>query len=58
MQKYTKNEDLSYARQVFLMAPEADYRSLKLIKQRKDIVNKSVDKGSSTIVLNKSDYIF
>ena len=34
------------------------YRALKLLKQRKDIVIKPADKGSSTIILNKSDYIF
>ena len=37
---------------------KADYRALKLLKQRKDIVIKPADKGSSTIILNKSDYIF
>ena len=31
---------------------KADYRALKLLKQRKDIVIKPADKGSSTIILN------
>ena len=36
----------------------ADYRALTLLEQRNDIVFKPADKGSSTIILNKSDYIF
>ena len=37
---------------------KVDYRALKSLRNRKDIVIKPADKGSSTIVLNKSDYIF
>jgi len=34
-----------------------DYRALKNLRNRNDIVIKPADKGSSTVVLNKSDYI-
>jgi hypothetical protein len=36
---------------------KVDYRALKSLRNRKDIVIKPADKGSSTIILNKSDYI-
>ena len=36
---------------------KVDYRALKSLKNRKNIVIKPADKGSSTVVLNKSEYI-
>ena len=35
-----------------------DYRALKSLKKRKNIIIKPADKGSSTVIMNKSDYIF
>ena len=36
---------------------KADYRALKMLRKRNDIILKPADKGSSTVILSKSDYI-